>query len=317
MMRIVKENLTCPAALHVLNPSGECYKDFVDMKKIDTTNVPKHLVESGAFAGVQQVGLISFLGWEDFQKPKSKSSVREMSFIAGGVNAIDAWADAHNCGAPDPSHPVANVSFDFIKCSRLLQKHLYADVLFKEVTKFFKIASLHVRSFSYTTFAANPSGAVGKASDNANMKLLHNISGKVHRKVASEDFQIRTSSGSSLFSYVQARCISKLHNSKWGGRNERTCMNALFTSMYITSFFDSSHFGDDHLYFDRLVDWSRGLKSEVESGDAEVPNDSPVAAFLETSVGTSVQEMLHQPLSWHAVPYTIGAALHLTEFPLS
>lgn len=190
------------------------------------------------------------------------------TFVAGGVNAIQSWAVQMNCDKK---------TSDFAACVLKLQKALSSDIMWKHVTTYFKSKALNIDSFSYNTYAAMPAAAglpVDKTADQA-WKLKEELD----KKCGADN------------------------SAKFGYKNKNTCMKALFTSMYVTSFFardadsDKKHLHSE-IHHDPERDWSEGKVEDL-------------ALLTTESAKATVHSLLNVSLPRHTTGYMHGAKLHM------
>lgn len=149
------------------------------------------------------------------------------TFVAGGVNAIYSWASRFDCNSN---------AQNYSKCRGLLSKALDEDIMFKHVKSYFTKRSVSITSFSYSTYAAIPeaSGIPDVAGDDEAWDLLKGLSEKCNNHEGA------------LFGYKQSN----------------SCMKALWTALYVTSFFEAKadnirHNASDVVYSPN--DWAVGL----------------------------------------------------------
>jgi len=235
----------------------ECIDDYITYMPKDAIVVTENIeMQSIRVDDIQGLGLISFLGLRG-----------SGSFVAGGLNEIQNWAETQGCG---------HQATDFEACVVKLQVALSKDLMWKHVTSYFQKKAVNIDSFSYNTPAAIPemSGLpTGDGSDQA-WKLEEEVN-KTCRANPSAHF---------------------------GYKNSNTCMKALFTSMYVTSFFlNKTDTGKEHvageLFHDSKRGWTEGKRREIALVEAD-------------RVG--IRFLLNTPLQrhGHASSYLEGAMLH-------
>merc|ERR1712008_414616 len=125
------------------------------------------------------------------------------TIVAGGVNEIHNWAKKEHCATNEAS---------FSTCAAKLKAALDKDILFSEVREYFRSNALDIENFSYNTYAAFPE-AMG----------IEHVDGK--------------DGAWDLDRELTTKC-SKNNGVKFGYEGQNPCMKALFTSLYITSFFE-------------------------------------------------------------------------------
>jgi hypothetical protein len=193
--------------------------------------------------------------------------------VAGGVNEIHHWAEKEHCASNETS---------FSTCAAKLKAALDRDVLFSEVREYFRSNALDVRNFSYNTYAAFPE-AMG----------IRPVDGK------DEAWDLEKA--------LTTKC-SKNNGVRFGYKGQNTCMKALFTSLYVTSFFERPgsgarekglHSANWLTYEPSAAGWSKGFVEE--------------AAAMETDRRLSVKELANSLLSipWsRSGSFLDGARIH-------
>lgn len=150
------------------------------------------------------------------------------TFVAGGVNQIYNWANRFDCNSN---------AQNYSKCRGLLSKALDEDIMFKHVKSYFTKQSVSITSFSYSTYAAIPeaSGIPDVAGDDEAWDLLKGLNEKCNNH----------------------------EGALFGHKHSNSCMKALWTALYVTSFFDAKadnikHNASDVVYSPN--DWAVGLR---------------------------------------------------------
>jgi len=194
------------------------------------------------------------------------------SFVAGGANEVERWATEAGCDTAGED--------DFVTCVQKLRAALASDTMWKHVTEYFKANALNINSFSYNTHNARPESAGFPASKVSGRDSAWELEQELQHKCGSDD------------------------SVRFGYKESNTCMRALFTAMYVTSFFSRDGSGGhslSELYFDPHRDWAEGKLEEVQS-------------FFQASTNAEMEylrSLLKVPLSWHDALYTEGARIHL------
>jgi hypothetical protein len=244
------------------DPHSACLDDYITFRsKSDIRASTAVLQDNVRVDEIEGLGLVSFLGLKG-----------RGSFVAGGLNEIGNWAKEHNCNTQQTS---------FADCSAKLQAELRKDVMWKHVSEYFRKHNLNIRSFSYNTYAANPTAA-GLLKD----EHKEGGEGQAAWKLQEE---------------LDAVC-SEDNGAKFGYKGKNGCMQALYTSLYITSFFAEPGAGNsqvhtaDEIHSDPNRDWSEGKLQSMS---------------LLGKVGASA--LLHVPLERHTADYMAGAQLHLAS----
>lgn len=205
------------------------------------------------------------------------------TFVAGGIGQIERWAEHAGC--------VGNQS-SFADCNRKLREALAGDLMWNHVTAFFRRSALNIHDFSYNTYAAVPEEAG-----------FPGVSGQKQ--------------GWELEAELKQECGAD-NSIHFGYEHSNTCMKALYTSLYITSFFTrsssvahaasgedsavSSH-NETELHFDPKRDWVEGVR-EVEIAEMG-------SALLQESGGQHAHHLLRVPLRRMSSSYADGVRLHL------
>eukprot|EP00930_Biecheleria_cincta_P015270 TRINITY_DN12793_c0_g1_i1.p1 TRINITY_DN12793_c0_g1~~TRINITY_DN12793_c0_g1_i1.p1 ORF type:complete len:560 (+),score=86.38 TRINITY_DN12793_c0_g1_i1:147-1826(+) len=156
------------------------------------------------------------------------------SFVAGGVDGIYNWANQFGCN---------NNAQNYSSCRGLLSKALDEDIMFKHVKRYFTKQSVSITSFSYSTYAAIPeaSGIADVAGDDEAWDLLKGLDEKCKNH----------------------------EGARFGYEHSNTCMKALWTALYVTSFFaveadNMKHNASDIMYSPN--DWAVGLHELSKAG---------------------------------------------------
>jgi len=165
------------------------------------------------------------------------------TIVAGGVNEIQNWAKQEHCATNETS---------FSLCAAKLKAALDRDVLFSEVREYFQSNALDVQNFSYNTYAAFPEA----------MGIKH-----VEGKDEAWDLEKELTN----------KC-SKNNGVRFGYKGQNTCMKALFTSLYVTSFFERPssgarekglHSATSLSYEPSAADWSKGFIEEAANMETD------------------------------------------------
>lgn len=211
-------------------PKKECVDDYITFRPkeeiVASDNVEQNNIQSDQIEGV---GLISFLGLRG-----------SGTFLAGGVNEIDHWAEKAHCNTKETT---------FDQCATNLQAALDQDILFSGVREYFQSNALDIKNFSYNTYAAFPK-AMG-------MKHVHgsDMAWDLKRELATE--------------------CSKDNSLRFGYKGQNSCMKALFTSLFVTSFFDKRSSGGGHhdskdlTYEPQHAGWGNGFIEEAAVRDPD------------------------------------------------
>jgi len=179
------------------------------------------------------------------------------TIVAGGVNEIHHWAEKEQCSTNETS---------FSTCAAKLKAALDKDILFSEVREYFRSNALNIENFSYNTYAAFPE-AMG----------IEHVDGK--------------DGAWDLEKGLTTTC-SKNNGVKFGYKGQNTCMKALFTSLYVTSFFERPgsgarekglHSANSLSYEPSAAGWPKGFVEE--------------AATMETGRKLSVPELTNSLLN--------------------
>lgn len=240
LIREVGSTLTCstlklgdgsPAPVFAENQSQEqCHKDYVDVKPVAAMPAS---VKDKVGAGITHVGLISFL---------NLMGQGGKGLIAGGKNELVTWAKKQ-CRGPKKS---------FSACTGELKKYLDGapssatpavkrkypgDPIWKATKKHF--ADLSLNNFAFTTDGSQVKTWGGAAAESS-------------------------TPGTTLKSMVEAAC----HEAKDGfnGGKPYSCMQAIWASMYITSFFTGRRHPESQIMHKGgggTYDWVAGLKTGI------------------------------------------------------
>lgn len=264
---------------------GDCHKDFVNYKKREQL---RHIVPEEKLGEILGIGVVSFLGLKG-------EGGEAYSGVAGGLNEIGHWGDINGCEANNWANQTASHNSKiFQECKTKFEAALAKDVLWREVTKFFKESKVNVNDFSYNTPSAIPS-----------------MSG------------LGAETGRSLANAVEEHCSKDLQKGGFGYNDGNNCVKALYSSMYVTSFFDdkTADAKKDTMFPKKekkgkmkpvTYDWADGLKKDREGASAilrkqhakenpKLRGQGKMAAFIEAS------SSLHKiPLQWHSHSYTEG-----------
>jgi len=161
------------------------------------------------------------------------------TIVAGGVNQIHSWAQSEHCASNETS---------FNTCATKLKAALDKDVLFSEVREYFRSNALDIGNFSYNTYAAFPEA----------MGIEH-----VHGTDGAWDLE----------KGLTTKC-SDNNGVRFGYKGHNSCMKALFTSLYITSFFERPatgarqkglHSASSLSYEPSAAGWAKGFIEEAEA----------------------------------------------------
>jgi len=296
-----------------------CYKDFIDIVPIGDTKVPDHVKAklSANFDDLRGIGVISFLG-------VGHDNGGRMG-IAGGVEAIEAWAKENNCGVNASSD-----KFDIDRCEEDFYKALDQDAFFKKVVHYFRHSSLSIHDFAYTTPAAIPSMAISDKDVHGDQVLENKVEDVKEKQDAGSPHV-----GQSLLDAIERECGGSKKMRAFGYHSSNTCMKALFTAKYIQWFFDNPVHMNDTLEFSP-EQWTLGEYAEIaaqqikslrrqktdENQSSEVQphahNQSreaaelhqPPVALLETAKSRQAK-LLAMEIAWQAHGgYQLGAMLH-------
>lgn len=189
------------------------------------------------------------------------------TFVAGGVNEIQHWAAQEKCDTP---------TSEFQACAKKLEVALSKDIMWKHVTSYFK-KKVSIQSFSYNTPAAVPSMAGMKTGKGENQ-------------------------GWKLRDELDKACEAD-NSDTFGYKDQNTCMKALYTSMYVVSFFPKSAGGENdpiEIHTDWKRSWSEGKVEEMVG---------LVAESSKVGLHTSLESMLDLPLQRHDISFIDGFAL--------
>lgn len=253
----------------------ECIDDYVTFRPTSAIHARKSTLEEHIRVGdIKGLGLVSFLGLEG-----------RGSFVAGGVNQIQSWAEQVGCAGNETSYAA---------CLQKLRNALAQDIMWSSVTEYFRNNAYNIEHFSYNTYGAVPEQAG-----------LEHVSGR--------------DQGWELEAEVAATCEQD-NSARFGYKNSNSCMRALYTSLYVTSFFHGSDLiGDDDgpgqkahdlskLHFNPKRDWAEGIQEEMAAG----------ASFLQLAAGRLVRQvhrLLRTPLSRHSTTYLDGYRIHHESDP--
>lgn len=158
------------------------------------------------------------------------------TLVAGGVEQIQAWAKSKGCSGGRAT---------YASCRDKLRTALSQDVLWKHVTTLFHERAWSMERFSYNSYAALPEAA-----------------GVPH--VDGED------QGWELMDELNHTCGANM-SATFGFGHANTCMKALFTSLFITSFFEDpnrQHSATYNFHADPKRDWTEG---KLEDEKAAIP----------------------------------------------
>ena len=261
---------------------GDCHKDFVNFKKREQLT---HIVPEEKLGKILGLGVISFLGLKG-------EGGSEYSGVAGGLNEIGNWGQINGCGPDEWAKQDASHNSDqFKKCKAEFEGALAKDVLWTAVTKFFKESKVSVADFSYNTPSAIPS-----------MSGLKNVK-----------------TGRSLANAVEEHCSKALEIGGFGFKNSNNCVKALYTSMYVTSFFEDKTVDSKAatMFPEKngkavSYDWADGLKKDREGATAVLRKQSSKAGKAglrgqgKTAFIEAVASLHKTPLQWHSTSYAEG-----------
>eukprot|EP00929_Paragymnodinium_shiwhaense_P009167 TRINITY_DN113224_c0_g1_i1.p1 TRINITY_DN113224_c0_g1~~TRINITY_DN113224_c0_g1_i1.p1 ORF type:complete len:527 (+),score=81.17 TRINITY_DN113224_c0_g1_i1:50-1630(+) len=195
------------------------------------------------------------------------------SFVAGGVNEIGHWAKEVGCDSNRTT---------FSECSQRMRSALSKDIMWKHVTDYFKDSALNINSFSYNTHAARPKSAG-----------LPNVDG--------------TDQGWELEEELKHKCQSD-NSVRFGYKNSSSCMSALYTSLFVTSFFVEKGTEDAHvqteLNWDPIRDWAEGKVEEARALSLLQRRH-----LRSSRSPTMLHSLMRVPLRRHEATYMDGAAL--------
>lgn len=265
---------------------GDCHRDFVNFKKRAQL---EHIVDAASLGDIKGLGVISFLGLKG-------EGGSDYSGVAGGLNEIGHWADVNNCGANLWNNQTQPHNTELFKsCKKKLEVALKGDYLWAAVSKFFKASGVNAQSFSYNTPSAIPS-----------------MTGLKHNGA-------KPKTGHSLATAAEAHCSKALGDNEgnrgtYGHGDSGSCVKSLYTSMYITSFFDNSDVENKESTMfptkqggEVTYDWADGAKADLEGNaitrkqkatQLRGQGKEPKIAFVE--VDTSIYQ---KPLRWHSNSY--------------
>jgi len=222
-----------------LDDRQECYRDFVDMRDVSTMHLALEDYEVGGLDAVKAIGLISFLGVGT-------------SNIAGGVEAIEKWASANDCGAVEPGEP-GDEEYPYDDCKDKLDQALENDHFFSDVKKFFEESPPTVKDFNLHSAAATSAH-----------QFLAEISGvNVQAEDAEEDESPGEARniGEELLERVGTRCTSETKNSRWGKDGSMTCMKATYIALFLSRFFQNEDLSKQ--IFFTSVPWIAGVYHDM------------------------------------------------------
>jgi len=276
MRSLIASKIDCTK---LLLPSGEQVPHFNTIKKggpkqecIDDyiTFRPKDsIVASGDVEQNNiQTSQIQGVGLISFLGLKGSGTI-----VAGGVNEIHNWAKKEHCATNETS---------FSTCAAKLKAALDKDILFSEVRDYFRSNALNIENFSYNTYAAFPE-AMG----------IKNVDGK--------------DAAWDLEKELTTKC-NKDNGVRFGYQGQNTCMKALFTSLYITSFFEKPstgvpkkglHSADALNYEPSAAGWPKGFVEEAAT----------VEAHRRLSAPALTKSLLNIPLS-RSDSFLDGAMIH-------
>jgi len=299
-----------PIPIFTKEPGVSCARDFIDIKWTKDIVLGSTLKETaGIGTKFKAVGLVSFLGL------RGKGGTVE-SGVAGGANLVGdseggSWSLENDCGPKQAAHS----KVEFGRCQKKLRKALHNDFLFKHVKSFFHKYNLKVDDFSYNTPAAIPSMIFnGKIEEQAKYA-------KVLAKMQDEEEppEVHLGAAHQLHKDLVDWCTNEEH-ANFGFNNQNNCMKALWSSLYISSFFDDSFLDEfdprnvnkregihdirrlqngefANLHYKGL-DWSEGAYEESVAKSAS-------GVFLELALKKNSR------LQFHSHTYLDGVALHL------
>jgi len=263
------ENIRLPndEAVNILSPDDvPCSQDFIKlMNRSELLNqLPERIMEKGRLSELEGLGLVSFLGL--FRLTGGVG-------IAGGSDSIEQWAKGtrpkkgaaagetrgHNgtsCGASkDPTK--MDEDYNFVECKEQFMEALQADKLFQAVKKFFHGHHVAKEDFVYSVKNAIPHYVFETKHDGSELALKTNrIANKLSHMEHSENYSEHVATGHEMQIELEKICGRDFKNMPFGWRKEKTCMKALFGSLYITEFFTEGE--DVRLHFE-IEDWSSGL----------------------------------------------------------